>query len=169
MDFVARAPRRVMTRDVTVPHEVMAAVRRPRDDAPMSDVTAFLHQSMPLCATLGMRGTRMDRQGVYVELDWAEHLCTAGGLLHGGVVMALADAAGGALAFANLPEGANGTSTIESKTNFLRGVRAGTVRATSRVLHAGGTTIVVETELRGDDGRLVAKVTQTQAVLRPKA
>lgn len=135
----------------------------------MSDLTDFLHRSMPLCATLGMRGTRMDADGVDVELDWAPGLCTAGGLLHGGAVMALADAAGGALAFANLPEGAVGTSTIESKTNFLRGVRGGTVRAQARVLHAGGTTIVVETELRGDDGRLVAKVTQTQAVLRPKA
>jgi 1,4-dihydroxy-2-naphthoyl-CoA hydrolase len=136
----------------------------------MSDeFTAFLHASMPLCATLGMRGVRNDRAGVDLEMDWAAALCTAGGALHGGALMALADAAGGALAFANLPDGATGTSTIESKTNFLRGVRAGTVRAQARVLHAGATTIVVETELRDDDGRLVAKVTQTQAVLRPRS
>ncbi len=134
-----------------------------------SDFTAFLHQTMPLCATLGMRGSRNDREGVDVELDWAPGLCTAGGALHGGIVMALADAVGGALAFANLPEGAVGTSTIESKTNFLRGARSGTVRALARPLHVGGTTIVVETEVRDDADRLVAKVTQTQAVLRPKA
>lgn len=170
MDFVARAPRTVMTRAVPLPGEVIPTPRRARQDAPMSDeFTAFLHQTMPLCATLGMRGGRNDRDGVDLEMDWAPGLCTAGGLLHGGAVMALADAAGGALAFANLPDGAIGTSTIESKTNFLRGVRSGTVRAQARLLHAGGTTIVVETELRDDAGKLVAKVTQTQAVLRPKA
>ena len=132
------------------------------------DATDFLRQTMPLCATLGMRATRNDRDGVDLELDWDTRLCTSAGLMHGGAIMALADSAGGALAFANLPEGANGTSTIESKTNFLRGVREGTVRAQARVLHAGGTTIVVETEVRGDDDRLVAKITQTQAVLRPR-
>jgi len=132
------------------------------------DATAFIRRAMPLCETLGVRCTRNDAEGVDLELDWATGLCTAGDLLHGGTVMALADAAGGALAFANLPDGANGTSTIESKTNFLRGVRAGTLRASARLLHAGATTVVVETELRGDDGRLVAKTTQTQAVLRPR-
>ena len=135
----------------------------------MSDaITEFLHRAMPLCATLAIRGTRNDRDGVDLELDWDPGLCTSAGLLHGGAVMALADTAGGALAFANLPEGAAGTSTIESKTNFLRGVRSGTVRAQARVLHAGGTTIVVETEVRDDAGKLVAKTTQTQAVLRPR-
>ena len=80
--------------------------------------------------------------------------------------MALADAAGGYCAFANLPDGATATATIESKTNLLRAVREGSVRATSTVLHAGGTTIVVETEVRDGAGKLVAKTTQTQAVLR---
>jgi uncharacterized protein (TIGR00369 family) len=82
--------------------------------------------------------------------------------------MAVADAAGGASGFLNLPEGAAGTSTIESKTNFFRGVKEGTVTATAVPLHRGGSTIVVETELRDDEGRLVAKVTQTQAVLHPR-
>jgi uncharacterized protein (TIGR00369 family) len=136
----------------------------------MSDeITQFLHEMMPLCATLRVRGSRNDRDGVDVELDWTPELCTSAGLLHGGAVMALADTAGGALAFANLPEGAVGTSTIESKTNFLRAVRSGTVQARARVLHAGATTIVVETEVRDDQGRLVAKTTQTQAVLRPRS
>lgn len=130
------------------------------------DATALLHAAMPLCATLGMRAVSLDRDAVVLELDWAPDRLTSGGLLHGGVVMALADAAGGYCAFANLPEGATATATIESKTNMIRAVRSGSVRATSTVLHAGGTTIVVETEVRDDDGRLVAKTTQTQAVLR---
>ena len=101
-------------------------------------------------------------------MDWRPDLCTTGGLVHGGAMMALADAAGGACAYFNLPEGATGTSTIESKTNFLGAVTSGTVIATARPLHIGGMTIVIETELRHDE-RLVAKITQTQAVLRPRS
>lgn len=127
--------------------------------------TAFLHEQMPLCATLGMRVTAFTAEEVVLELDWRAELCTGGGIMHGGALMALADSAGGASAFLNLPEGAGGTSTIESKTNFLGAVREGTVVATARPLHRGSTTIVVETELRAG-GRLVGKVTQTQAVLR---
>ena len=82
--------------------------------------------------------------------------------------MATADAAGGACAFLNLPDGAIGTSTIESKTNFLGAVREGsTLTATATPLHVGRTTIVIETELRVDTGKLVGKTTQTQTVLRP--
>ncbi len=130
------------------------------------DPTSFLHAAMPLCATLGMRAVALDPAAVVLEVDWAQDRLTSAGILHGGVVMALADSAGGYCAFANLPEGATATATIESKTNMLRAVRSGTIRATSRVLHAGGTTIVVETEVRDDQDRLVAKTTQTQAVLR---
>lgn len=122
---------------------------------------------MPLCATLGMTASEASAERVVAHLDWRAELCTSGGLLHGGAVMALADAAGGACAFLNLPDGAIGTSTIESKTNFVGAVREGaSVTATSTPLHRGRTTIVVETELRVDD-RLVAKTTQTQSVLRP--
>jgi uncharacterized protein (TIGR00369 family) len=130
------------------------------------DPTAFLHAAMPLCATLGMRAVSLDAASVVLELDWSDTTTTAGGLMHGGTVMALADAAGGYCAFANLPDGATGTATIESKTNMLRSVREGAVRATSTVLHAGGATIVVETEVRDAAGKLVAKTTQTQAVLQ---
>ena len=132
-----------------------------------SEATAFLHSSMPLCRTLGMRSVTQMPALVEVALDWDESLCTSGGLLHGGAVMALADAAGAACAFFNLPEGA-GTSTIESKTNFLGGVKGGTVTASARPLHVGGTTICIETEVRDDSGRLVAKTTQTQIVLKPR-
>jgi uncharacterized protein (TIGR00369 family) len=132
-----------------------------------NDPTAFLHQLMPLCRTLGIVARQMSPDAVIFELEWDPSLCTTAELLHGGAIMALADSAGGASAFVNLPEGAVGTSTIESKTNFLGGVKEGTVTATSRPLHIGSTTIVIETEVRNAD-RLVAKVTQTQVVLRPR-
>ena len=72
----------------------------------------------------------------------------------------------GACAFLNLAEGTTGTSTIESKTNFLGAIRGGTVRASAVPLHVGFSTIVIETEVRSAENKLVAKVTQTQAVLR---
>jgi uncharacterized protein (TIGR00369 family) len=131
----------------------------------MDDATAFLHSSMPLCATLGMTAGKSDADAVVVSIDWDEGLCTVGGILHGGAVMALADAAGALLAYHNLPEDATGTTTIESKTNFLGAARTGTVTATATALHVGGTTIVVESVVRAGD-RPVAKVTQTQLVLR---
>ena len=131
------------------------------------DPTQLLHTSMPLCATLGITASEASTDRIVAHLGWRPELCTSGGLLHGGALMALADAAGGACAFLNLPEGATGTSTIESKTNFLGAVREGaSVTATATPLHRGRTTIVVETELRVD-GRLVGKTTQTQSVLRP--
>jgi len=130
-------------------------------------MTSFIHDSMPFCAALGVRAISHEPEATTLALDWEPQLCTIGGLLHGGVLMALADSAGAACAFANLPAGATGTSTIESKTNFFGAVREGVVIATSRPLHAGSTTIVVETEVYNGD-RLVAKTTQTQAVLRPK-
>jgi uncharacterized protein (TIGR00369 family) len=133
-----------------------------------ADPTAFLHQTMPLCSTLGIRADSFVPELVTLALDWSPGLCTSGGLLHGGALMALADSAGAATAFLNLPDGAIGTSTIESKTNFLGGVRTGVVTATAKPLHIGSTTIVVETEV-ANEGRLVAKVTQTQVVLRPRS
>lgn len=130
----------------------------------IDDPTAFLHEAMPLCATLGVVAESFTPDDVTLRLDWTETLCTSGGLLHGGALMALADSAGGASAYLNLPDGASGTATIESKTNFLGAVRGGEVRATARPLHRGSTTVVIETEVRNGD-RLVAKTSQTQAVL----
>lgn len=130
-------------------------------------MTRFIRETMPLCETFSVRCTHHEPDSTTLELDWAAELCTAAGMLHGGVVMALADSAGGACAFANLPAGTRGTSTIESKTNFLGAVRDGVVSATARPLHVGGSTIVVETEVRNGD-RLVAKTTQTQTVLRAR-
>ena len=123
---------------------------------------------MPLADTLGIRSDEYTPERVVLSLAWSQSLCTAGGIMHGGVIMALADSAGGACALLNLPNGAVGTSTIESKTNFIGAVRDGRVTATATPLHRGGTTIVVETDVRDDSGKLVAKVTQTQLVLRSR-
>jgi len=127
------------------------------------DLTDVVNQQMPLGATLGIR-TSGGPDEVEATLAWAPELCTAGGVLHGGVLMALADSAGGVCAFLNLPAGAT-TSTIESKTNFFAAVREGEVRARSRPLHRGRTTVVIETDIFDATGRHVARTTQTQAVL----
>jgi len=134
----------------------------------MSDATEMIRELMPLATTLGIRADAYEPERVVLSMDWSPSLCTAGGILHGGVVMALADSAGAACAVLNLPDGATGTTTIESKTNFVGAVRGGSVWATSTVLHRGGTTIVVETVVRDGAGKLVAKVTQTQLVLRAR-
>ena len=120
---------------------------------------------MPFAGLLGLEILVASPEEVRARLDWDERRCTAGGILHGGALMGLADSSGGLCAFLNLPAGATGTATIESKSNFFRPVSDRYVEATSRVLHQGRSTIVVETELRDADGRLAAKVTQTQAVL----
>jgi len=130
-----------------------------------AELTEQARASMPLAGTLGLEVVTASPDEVHMRLEHQDRLCTAGGILHGGALMALADSAGGLCAFLNLPEGATGTATIESKTNFFRAVREGHVDATSRVLHSGRTTIVVETDLRDAAGKHVARVTQTQAVL----
>jgi 1,4-dihydroxy-2-naphthoyl-CoA hydrolase len=123
-----------------------------------------LMELMPFARLLGMTLEAAEPEEVRGRLAWAPERCTAGGLLHGGALMALADSLGGACAVLNLPPGA-GTATTSSSTAFLRGVREGGVTGTARPLHVGRSTIVVQTELRDADDRLVASVTQTQAVL----
>ncbi len=120
---------------------------------------------MPFARVLSLEMLSASPEEVRARLAWDETLCTVGGILHGGALMGLADCAAGYCAYLNLPESAEGTATIESKTNFFRPVSSGHVDAVSRVLHSGHTTIVVETDLHDADGRYVARVTQTQAVL----
>ena len=128
------------------------------------EITDVVNAQMPLGGTLGIRMFG-DADEVDATIDWAPELCTAAGVLHGGVLMSLADAAGGVCAFLNLPAGAMGTATIESKTNFLGAVREGTVVARARPLHIGKTTIVVETDVFDAAKRRIARTIQTQAVL----
>jgi uncharacterized protein (TIGR00369 family) len=123
---------------------------------------------MPFAVLIGAELLDARPELVRGRLAFSPERCTAGGLLHGGALMALADTCGGVCAFLNLPEGAIGTATIESKTNFLRAVRDGAVTATTRPLHRGRTMIVLETEIAREDGELAAKVTQTQAFHYPR-
>jgi uncharacterized protein (TIGR00369 family) len=82
-----------------------------------------IRDTMPFAALVGVELLETTPELVRGRLEFSPERCTAGGLLHGGAVMALADSCGGVCAFLNLPEGSLGTATIESKTNFLRGVR----------------------------------------------
>lgn len=133
------------------------------DDADQK-LTGFMTRTMPFMGVIGAEAIAAAAAEVRTRLAWDESRCTSGGLLHGGALMALADGTGGWCAFLNLPEGA-GTATIESKTNLVRAVRTGSVEAISRPLHVGRTVIVVDTEVRDEQGRLVARTTQTQAVI----
>lgn len=129
-------------------------------------VTEQLAAGMPFARVLGVTVSAASSDRVIARLRWAPERCTTGGVLHGAVLMGLADVSGGLCAFLNLPDGASGTTTIESKTNMFRAVRSGNATAEAKPLHRGRTTIVVETTVTDDSGRLVAKTTQTQAVLR---
>jgi len=120
---------------------------------------------MPFARLAGIEITGATPQEVRGRLPWREDLCTTGGILHGGAVMTLADSVGAVCAFLNLPPGAL-TATIESKTNFLRAVRGGHAEATATPVHVGRSVIVVQTDVRDADGKRVALVTQTQAVLQ---
>jgi uncharacterized protein (TIGR00369 family) len=130
--------------------------------------TETLAKMVPLAGTMGIELTAMDKDEVVGRLAWREDLCTSATVLHGGALMAFADTLGALCAFANLPPGA-GTSTIESKTNFFRGVRGGVVEGRTKPLHVGRTTIVLQTDITNEEGKRVAQVTQTQAVLQPQS
>ncbi|HVV18339.1 MAG TPA: PaaI family thioesterase [Pseudonocardiaceae bacterium] len=130
--------------------------------------TALMHEAMPYTATLGVEVLGSAPSEVKSRLLWSESLTTTAGIMHGGALMSLADANGGLCAFLNLPAGA-GTSTIDSKTNFVRALRGGYATAVSRPLHVGRRVIVVETDVLDDEGRLVARVTQSQMVLEPSS
>jgi 1,4-dihydroxy-2-naphthoyl-CoA hydrolase len=119
---------------------------------------------MPFAAEVGVRLDAAGPERAVGHLEWAAQRCTAGGVLHGGALMSLADSVGAICAYLNLPAGA-GTATTNSTTTLLRAVRGGTVTATARPLHRGRTLIVVQTDLTDGDGHLVAQTTQSQAVL----
>lgn len=129
------------------------------------ELTAQVAAAAPFTGFLGVEVVSASPHEIRARLAWSEDKCTTGGILHGGALMGFADSVGGFCAFLNLPDDAAGTATIESKTNFFGPVRSGHVHSVSRPLHTGRRTIVVDTELYDDAGKLVARVTQTQAVL----
>jgi 1,4-dihydroxy-2-naphthoyl-CoA hydrolase len=138
-------------------------VPEPADMSP-----ADLLATIPFSVALGMTLDEVTPQLVRGSLPWSPERCTTSGVMHGGAVMSLADTVGAVCALLNLPAGA-GTATVQSATNFFRGVRDGTLHATARPLHVGRSFIVVRTDLTDDQDRPVGQTTQTQAVLAPRS
>lgn len=121
---------------------------------------------MPFSRLMGVRVTAASAEAVVGEIIVREDLCTAGGIMHGGAIMAFADALGAIGAVASLPDGATGTTTIESKTNFLGAAPVGsTVKGRSLPLKSGRRMAVWQTMIETAEGKPVAVVIQTQLVL----
>lgn len=118
---------------------------------------------MPFATQLGMTLEEASSDRVVALLPWRAELCTMTGILHGGVLMSLADTTGAIVAFLGLAEGQI-TATITSTTHMFRPVPAGTVRAVAVPLHRGKTTATIQTSLFDDNDRLVAQTTQVQAI-----
>lgn len=122
-------------------------------------------EQSPFSDSLGIVLISADRDGVDADMPATEALANRNGVLHGGAIMGLADHAGGSLAIMNLGPG-EATTTIESKTNFLRPIRIGdTAHARSILLHRGRSTVIVQTTITRDDGKIAAIVTQTQMIM----
>jgi 1,4-dihydroxy-2-naphthoyl-CoA hydrolase len=121
---------------------------------------------IPFAELKGVTFTEVERDRVVARMLVRPDLCTLGHIIHGGAIMAFADSVGAAATVVNLPDDAKGTTTIESKTNFIGGAREGTTLiATATPVHRGRRTQVWQTRLETEDGKLVAVVTQTQMVL----
>jgi uncharacterized protein (TIGR00369 family) len=121
---------------------------------------------MPFTRKLGLTVTSNEKDKVVAELTVTEDVCTTGRIMHGGAIMAFADSLGAIGAYLNLPEGAKVTTTIESKTNFMRAAPLGSkVVAECVPVHLGRRMSVWQTTLRNDGGKTIAMVTQSQMVL----
>lgn len=132
-----------------------------------NSTTAELQNLMPFAKVCGIRVSAATATEVQGEMDWDPRLCTVAGVMHGGALMTFADTIGAMCAALNLPAGTT-TTTVESKTNFFRALRGGRAHATATPLHVGRTLIVVQTDIRDDEEKRVALVTQTQAVLEKR-
>lgn len=127
---------------------------------------AFNAGNAPFARLMGVVMAHVDKNRIEATLEVREELCTIPPSLHGGAIMAFADNLGGIGSFLNLPEGA-GTTTVESKTNFLRAIPVGDIaKAVATPVNLGRTLHVWRTEIFRGDGKLAAVVTQTQMVLQ---
>ena len=131
----------------------------PLDDADNEALIAM----MPFAAQLGITLDEASPQRVVATLPWAPQLCTTAGVMHGGVLMSLADTAGALVVFLGLADGET-TATITSTTQMFRPLSSGTVRAVSVLLNRGRTTATAQTSLFDSDNRLISQTTQIQAV-----
>lgn len=129
-------------------------------------MAANLADAMPFSKLMGVEIEDAQKDRIVGTLVVRPDLCTSGKIMHGGAIMAFADALGAVGAFLNLPEGAGGTTTVESKTNFLGAAPEGqTVRGEAVPVQIGRRLSVWETRITREDGKLVALVTQSQMVL----
>jgi 1,4-dihydroxy-2-naphthoyl-CoA hydrolase len=132
----------------------------------MTSLEKIQSMKMPFAELKGVTFTEADRDRVVARMQVRPELCTLNHVIHGGALMALADSVGAAATIINLPDDAKGTTTLESKTNFIGAAREGTtVIATATPVHRGRRTQVWQTRLESEDGKLIALVTQTQMVL----
>jgi 1,4-dihydroxy-2-naphthoyl-CoA hydrolase len=132
----------------------------------MTPLEKIQSRPLPFAVLMGVTFTEALPDRVTATLLVREDLCTLGNVIHGGAIMAFADTVGAAATIINLPEGAQGTTTIESKTNFIGAAKAGiTLRAVATPVHRGRRTQVWQTRIETAEGKLVAMVTQTQMVL----
>lgn len=131
-----------------------------------SEAAAAIVKMVPFAGHLGCEVVALGRSEVVVEALIRPEFCTSGGTAHGGFLMAVADFTGAVGAFQVLPEGAKGTTTIESKTNMIGAAPAGSrLRATATLLHAGRRTSVWSTRVETTEGKLISVTSQTQLVL----
>lgn len=130
------------------------------------DLLARIKQEMlPFAELLGIEFVSASADKIIAEMTVREDLCTRPAVLHGGAVMAFADTLGATGTIINLPQGA-GTTTIESKTNFVAPAPVGTrIIGETTPIHRGRRTMIWQTRISTSEGRLVALVTQTQLVL----
>src|SRR5271169_1345088 len=131
----------------------------------MDLLTRIKEEMLPLAALLGIEFTSAATDRIIARMTVREDLCTRPAVLHGGAVMAFADTLGATGTIVNLPQGA-GTTTVESKTNFVAPAPVGTrVVGETTPVHRGRRTMIWQTRISTSEGRLVALVTQTQLVL----
>jgi 1,4-dihydroxy-2-naphthoyl-CoA hydrolase len=131
----------------------------------MDGLSLLTEHPLPFAALLGIRFTAASADRIVAEMPVREDLCTRPAVLHGGAIMAFADTLGAAGTILNLPEGA-GTTTIESKTNFIAAAPMGiVVTGEATPVHRGRRTMVWQTRITTTAGKLVALVMQTQLVL----
>ena len=132
----------------------------------MTPLEKIRSMKMPFADLKGVTFVEADQDRVVARMTVRPDLCTANNTIHGGAIMAFADSVGAAATVINLPKDAKGTTTLESKTNFIGGAKEGTtVVATATPVHRGRRTQVWTTRLETEEGKLVAIVTQTQMVL----
>jgi len=130
------------------------------------DTLAKINETkLPFAELLGIEVVSASPDKIVAEMTVRQDLCTRPAVLHGGAIMAFADTLGAMGTIVNLPQGA-GTTTIESKTNFVAPAPLGTrVVGEATPLHRGRRTMIWQTRVSAPEGRLVALVTQTQLVL----